>query len=52
MSLTSVSSSNMLSDASTAEMRFMVSDLTESFQKSAEIFFGEKVNLVEHRLIH
>jgi glutamate racemase len=41
----------MLADSTSSEMEFMVSDLTESFQKSAEIFFGEKVKLREKRLI-
>jgi glutamate racemase len=30
--------------------RFMVSDLTESFTLGAQRFFGQPVNLVEHKL--
>ena len=47
-----LSNSGMLSDSNNPDLHFMVSDLTPSFQKSAAIFFGEKVSLEEHRLIH
>lgn len=42
----------MLAESQNPSMKFMVSDLTESFQKSAGIFFGDKLSLKEHRLIH
>ena len=42
---------NQLSDAENPTLHFMVSDLTTSFQKSAAIFFGEKVKLEERRLV-
>lgn len=41
-----------LADSDTPELHFMVSDLTESFQKSAALFFGEKVKLERKQLIH
>lgn len=41
-----------LSESTDAELHFMVSDLTESFQKSAALFFGEKVKLERKQLIH
>lgn len=41
---------NQLSDSNNPELHFMVSDLTDSFQKSAAIFFGERVRLEEKRL--
>lgn len=40
----------MLSTAKEPQLHFMVSDLTPSFQKSAAIFFGDKVKLEERRL--
>jgi len=40
---------NLLSENSEPELHFLVSDLTPSFQKSAAIFFGEKVRLEERR---
>ena len=43
---------NQLSDSENPDLHFMVSDLTASFQKSAAIFFGEKVKLEEKRLVH
>lgn len=43
--------SGQLSDAEDPTLHFMVSDLTSSFQKSAAIFFGEKVKLEEKRLV-
>ncbi len=43
---------NILGSSSEAKLHFMVSDLTASFQKSAAIFFGEKVSLEEKRLVH
>lgn len=43
--------SNQLSNAEEPSLHFMVSDLTSSFQKSAAIFFGEKVKLEERRLL-
>lgn len=42
---------NQLSDLKEPTLHFMVSDLTPSFQKSAAIFFGEKVKLEERRLL-
>ncbi len=39
----------MLSNSDSPKLRFLVSDLTPSFQKSAAIFFGEKVQLEEKR---
>jgi len=44
--------SDMLSERTGPELTFMVSDLTESFQKSAALFFGTDLRLSEHRLIH
>lgn len=45
-----LSKAEMLSELEMPELHFMVSDLTPSFQKSAAIFFGEKVSLEEYRL--
>ncbi|MDP6908006.1 MAG: glutamate racemase [Flavobacteriales bacterium] len=39
----------LLSNSNDSKLRFLVSDLTPSFQKSSAIFFGEKVELEEHR---
>lgn len=46
-----LSEAEMLSNSDKGKLHFMVSDLTPSFQKSAEIFFGEKLSLEEHRLV-
>ena len=43
---------NMLSQSDEPELHFMVSDLTESFQKSAGLFFGEKVRLEKTQLVY
>ncbi|MBL4587709.1 MAG: glutamate racemase [Flavobacteriales bacterium] len=40
----------MLSGDHRPELHFLVSDLTSSFQKSAAIFFGEKVRLEEWKM--
>ncbi len=47
---TDLTAAGLLSTSDGAELHFMVSDLTPSFQKSAAIFFGEKVRLDEQRL--
>lgn len=39
---------NLLADGQGSDMHFMVSDLTPSFQRSAAIFFGERVRLEEY----
>jgi glutamate racemase len=46
-----ISEIGMLSNSDKGELHFMVSDFTPSFQKSATIFFGEKLNLEEKRLV-
>lgn len=43
---------DQLSENKKPELHFMVSDLTESFQKSAALFFGEKVKLDQKRINH
>ncbi len=48
---TALAEKNILGNSSEANLHFMVSDLTASFQKSAAIFFGEKVSLEEKRLV-
>lgn len=41
---------NLLSDQRTGDHHFLVSDITPSFEKAAELFFGQKVPLEKHIL--
>ncbi len=45
-----LSDNSLLSDSFNPDHHFLVSDYTESFEASTQIFFGEKVNLEWHPL--
>lgn len=41
---------NLLSDSKTQEDIFQVSDFTQTFAKSASMFFGKEINVTEHNI--
>ena len=45
-----LSKENLLNSIGNAHLQFIVSDFTESFEASTQLFFGEKVKLEWHPL--